>query len=211
MSEVQGNGCSGAAKRPGEAMRAFLWGAACFFVSQGLLRLPLLQWMGRQVFFLTWQIQQPLLVVGLIALSAGVFEEAARLLFRRFLVRPRPGASTQAMWFGLGHGVMEIWILILLAGALPLSPWGWLERCSAVAVHVGLTTLIWQSDRTGRWRHGLLLAIFLHGLIDFFPGVLLQNGASIVLVELLLLLLGAVGAAYAVRKAKRWSDREHIE
>ena len=43
----------------------------------------------------------------LIALSAGIFEEVFRFLFRRFLVREGVKIS-EPIIFGLGHSLMEI-------------------------------------------------------------------------------------------------------
>lgn len=96
------------------AIRPFFVGALAFFVSQGLLRLPLLsflayntQWYAPFVSTL-WG---SLLVGGL---SAGLFEESARLAAGKVLLKNRT-AYRDALSFGLGHAFCEILLVIGLS------------------------------------------------------------------------------------------------
>ena len=65
----------------------FVLGLLSFLVSQILTRIPLLGILTKNPKFIIFQINNALLVGCLIAVSAGVFEEVFRFLFRRFLVR----------------------------------------------------------------------------------------------------------------------------
>lgn len=99
-------------------------GFASFFVSQMLLRIPLLQLCATQDLYLAFAKAFPWLLGLLLALTAGLFEESARLggamlLGPRKPAYPggpvRPGYRTWqgALSFGLGHAFCET---ILLAG-----------------------------------------------------------------------------------------------
>lgn len=99
-------------------------GFASFFLSQILLRLPLLQWCAGQVWYQELAASSPVLLGLLLAFTAGLFEESARL-GGACLLGPRkpayPGGPPRsgyrtwkgALSFGLGHGLCET---ILLAG-----------------------------------------------------------------------------------------------
>ena len=99
-------------------------GLLSFFISQILLRIPLLQFCAGQGWYQALAQSSPL-VLGLgLAFTAGLFEESARLGGAALLGPrkpafpsgpPRPGHRTWkgALSFGLGHAFCE---LILLAG-----------------------------------------------------------------------------------------------
>ena len=60
----------------------FILGFLCFFISQILLRIPILtNYVYKNINFTIYQIKNPLLTGILIAISAGVFEEVFRFLF----------------------------------------------------------------------------------------------------------------------------------
>ena len=65
----------------------FMLGFLSFFISQIMLRIPLLNFLAKNPGFVVFQLQNALLVGCLIAISAGVFEEVFRFLFRRLLIR----------------------------------------------------------------------------------------------------------------------------
>lgn len=104
-------------------------GFASFFVSQILLRIPLLQWCAGQEWYQSLASSAPLVVGLALCFTAGLFEESARLggvalLGPRKPAFPgapkRPGHRTWkgALSFGLGHGLCET---ILLVGLTHLN------------------------------------------------------------------------------------------
>lgn len=186
-----------------KAGKAVLLGAACFLTFQVLTRLPLLQVvLPQSAGFVLFQSTHPLLYLSLLALSAGVFEECGRYLTMRLFLRN--SRLTDGVAFGVGHGGLEA---VLLVGVnLILLPWGvgggalssqqlflaGLERLLAMTAHVCWSVMVWRSLRE---RRVLLLpaAVLLHGLYDFLPVFLLQNGAGALAAEgALALLTGAL-------------------
>ena len=148
---------------------SFLLGLASFFLSQILLRLPLLNLLTEEAFFQVL-LKQHYLLMGLgLALSAGLFEETSRYLFRKFLLKNKSDYS-QALIFGLGHGIMEaLYILGPLVKVYPLSlllP-SLAERILAILIHMSLSLVIWRGFKQKKEEVFLLLAILIHGLIDF--------------------------------------------
>lgn len=104
-------------------------GFASFFISQILLRMPLLQWCANQEWYQALASSAPLVIGLVLCFTAGLFEESARLggaalLGPRKPAFPggpkRPGYRTWkgALSFGLGHGLCET---ILLVGITHLN------------------------------------------------------------------------------------------
>jgi uncharacterized membrane protein YhfC len=89
----------------------FFLGAACFIISQPLTRLPILEHLQQSTDFILVYSLYPVLIGILIALSAGVFEESARFLFKQFLIKPAASDFSQPIIFGLGHGIAEALII----------------------------------------------------------------------------------------------------
>lgn len=169
-------------KRAGRILKPFLLGMAAFVISQILLRIPLLQiLLPNFKWFLSLQLQ-PYAYGLFLGLSAGIFEETARFIFLKYLLKGRTRLS-DGLAFGLGHGGIEAMLLVGINGiaALILYPMGSLdlagssylslllggiERIFAVSFHIGATLVVLHGIRVNKpWRY-LMLAILLHGLID---------------------------------------------
>lgn len=89
-----------------------LVGAAAFAVSQVLLRLPIMQALSTQAWYQQFAAFSPVLYIILIGgLSAGLFEESARYVGGRFLLR-EDRSYWDAISFGLGHGICEVLVLV---------------------------------------------------------------------------------------------------
>lgn len=103
-----------AARRLKTEWRIFGWGALAFIGSQAL-HLPFNKWLLEPLFTALGLEPTPnsldLLLIGLLAgLSAGLFEETARLVvYRRWL--PETRRWKDGLMFGLGHGGAESMIL----------------------------------------------------------------------------------------------------
>jgi uncharacterized membrane protein YhfC len=162
-------------RRPITFWQPILWfalGAGCFFVSQILLRIPLLTQMQQStsiIAFLTANQNWVLPVSILIVLSAGLFEEGFRFLFKQFLLRPDKSPYAQPLVFGVGHALCEAaYLLLPLIPVYPLSAlWpAIIERLMTLFIHIGLTFIVWNGFQTGKkWLH-LLIAIIVHGLVN---------------------------------------------
>ena len=96
------------------SLRPLLIGVLAFFVSQILLRIPLLSILSTQGWFLTFAQQQMLLYLILLSASAGLFEESARLLGAKCFCKGRR-SYRDAVSFGLGHGLCEVVLLVGLS------------------------------------------------------------------------------------------------
>lgn len=176
----------------GKLLKVLLWvllGAACFFVSQPLLRIPLLALLSKSVGFTMFATLNPILAVVVIGLSAGVFEEGFRFLCKQFLLRPAKCTIAQPLLFGLGHGGMEASLVLV-----PLFLQGYtfgdlkmalLERVLAVLLHLFLTVIVWNGFQTGQRFRYLLVAIVLHGVVDSVLPLLTKYGIPVGIVELI--------------------------
>lgn len=92
-----------------------MWiGAAAFFVSQICLRLPILSVLGGQGWFREFAKNDFILYVVSLAFTAGLFEEGARYVGARFLLKNQR-EFRDAVAFGLGHGLCEAVTIVGLA------------------------------------------------------------------------------------------------
>lgn len=159
-----------------------LYGALTFFISQIVLRLPLLNILMTQSFFLPIRVDA-LLYLGFLAVSAGLFEESARWIAFRFC-KQTPTFS-DALLFGLGHGGIEALLLVGLPAlfqpmSMELALWSGWERTMAMIAHCCFTLIIWQGILSHQKRY-LLGAILAHAAFDFLP--IFIGGSAIVAVE----------------------------
>ena len=166
----------------------FVLGFLSFLVSQILIRIPLLGILTKNPKFVIFQINNALLVGCLIAVSAGVFEEVFRFLFRRFLVRKGVKIS-EPIIFGLGHSLMEIIYIfapvILSSGFSVISPLGVIERIIATLIHIELSIIVWNGFLANKKYLYLLLAILLHSICDILIPVAMSVGIGSYALEML--------------------------
>ncbi len=104
-------------RRYGVAWRIFLYGALVFLLSQMVTRIPLVQIVETQL-APALQASQTLVTIwiGVLALTAGLFEEIGRWLGYRFLIK-KEFTWRVGLMYGAGHGGLES---ILLVGGLAL-------------------------------------------------------------------------------------------
>ncbi len=179
-----------------------------------LARAPILDWLG-QAFLRSWIISTgalaaPYVTIGVNSLFAGLFEEGIRYGFVKKIKRTRADLG-HILSFGLGWGfgeaVLRYAITIVSAVyfqglSIPLLSvlLGALERNMAIAVHVGLTFLIFRAMTAARV---LLVAIGTHFIVNFL-GVSLFSlignvwATYVVTLSVAIILLGYV---YMSRKA----------
>ncbi|MBP2097295.1 YhfC family glutamic-type intramembrane protease [Enterococcus rivorum] len=86
--------------------KAFGFGCLSFFLSQIVLRLPLLSMLSENNDFLLFSAINPIGYGLLLAFSAGLFEETTRwFLIKNALKNEMTWIN--GVWFGLGHGLLE--------------------------------------------------------------------------------------------------------
>ena len=182
----------------------------CFFISQPLLRLHLLNYFQGTTKFTTWTISYPILLMAIIAFSAGLSEETFRFLFKKFLVGPKESVFLQPIIFGLGHGFMEVLIIfipnlnqMIIMGTLLLAT---IERIIAVVGHVFFTIIIWNGFQRNKKIQYLILAIFIHGLLDFIAIIGVSQGLNIWILEGIFALFDIVVIVYIVYSKKYYRE-----
>lgn len=103
-------------KNKGFPIMPLLFGVLSFFISQIILRIPLLQLASTA----SWYRGFASTIVGVVVLSglsAGLFEESSRLIFGSTAMKKHMNWQSVLM-FGLGHGLCEV---VFLVGAVYLN------------------------------------------------------------------------------------------
>ena len=196
----------------GKRILWFFLGAVCFIISQPLLRLPILQYLQSSVDFELAYTLNPLLIGVLIALSAGVFEEGFRFVFKRFLLKPDKCSFSQPIIFGLGHAVAEALIILLpVLSLVPVSQLGLaiFERIMAVIFHINLTVLVWNGFQTKKRTLYLLTAILVHGFINSLIPILSLLPNSILMIEGALVFVNILLIGYSNYSRKYYLREEN--
>ena len=187
-------------------VKVFLLGAAGFFVSQMLVRQPLLALLGQTDGYRLFTAAHPVAQALFLALTAGLAEETARYLVFCLLARNKQPERGTPLWYGLGHGGLEAVLVglnsVVLLAAAPetLAAAGGsvalagVERIAAMTAQVALSFVAYCALRH---RGFLLWAILLHGLYDFcivlqLFGLTPLALEGVMMVFSLLLLAGAV-------------------
>ncbi|MGB7604470.1 MAG: YhfC family glutamic-type intramembrane protease [Lutisporaceae bacterium] len=92
------------------SLLAVLIGAIVFVVSQLLLRIPMLTFLGTQEWYKAMSLNIAFLAVFL-GLTAGLFEEVARYIAMKYFMKNRLSWKN-GLAFGIGHGGIEAIILV---------------------------------------------------------------------------------------------------
>jgi uncharacterized membrane protein YhfC len=164
--------------------------------------------------YIMFSITQPVLYILFLGLTAGLFEETARWIGMKFLLKSNR-SWLDAVLFGVGHGGVEALILVGLNLALSPVPatgsyeafstlMGGVERLSAMALHVGLSVMVMRGVVQQR-KSLFWMAIVLHMVVDSGILILVQLlGASVVATEAVMLMIGALMIAYTLLMRKKW-------
>lgn len=186
-------------------VKAFLMGGICFTVAQPLLRMPILNLLQNSTKIVLYSNIYPILVGVLIALSAGIFEEGFRFVFKKTLFKKDNMDIGIPILFGLGHGLTEaIMILFPAFQVLPMSGWilPLVERILAIAIHIGLTVIVWNGFALDKRIKYLLIAIFTHGAINSTIPILSLFTKSILLIEGMFLVIAILMVIYVYGSRK---------
>lgn len=191
----------------------FFLGTACFIISQPLLRLPILQHLQQSTDFMLAYAINPLFIGILIALSAGIFEEGFRFLFKRYLIRPSECSFSQPVIFGLGHGIAEALIILVPAFAVVSQSQLGLavfERFLAVILHVNLTIIIWNGFQKNKRIQYLFFAIIIHGAVDSLIPILTPFTNAVMLIEGALAIVDIILIGYSWHSRKNYVTGEEL-
>lgn len=189
-------------------IKMFFLGFSCFIISQVVLRLPLLKFLSSTYIYATFQVQYSVLFGIIIALSAGIFEECGRYLFRKYAIKSNEKFSEPVM-FGLGHGLAEVaFIFITYWAALNfISYLGIYERILALIFHICMSVLVWRGFIKTEEKKFLTVAISLHFVFDYliFIGQIMSfkiytNYIIWTIMDILLIL-------YLIKIRKDWKER----
>ena len=207
-------------RRFGTSWKTWLVGAQMFIVS--LIRVPLNAYASKRVLSVPVGPLTYILLIAIPSLTAGIFEEVARYLGLRYLIKD--DSFEKGIMYGAGHGGIESILLVglnvlsvgvtllkspealppsqldsLLATLFYLPLVGVYERIMAMAVQIGFSVIVLVSIRRKDVKY-LLVAIGLHALLDFIAVYVVDY--SILYSELLITGF-AVGLGYWAIKVLR--------
>ncbi len=183
-------------KRLGTGWRIFYVGCAMFLAS--LIRIPLNNYASLWIMGADLGQATMVLLTAFPSLTAGVFEEGARFVAYRFVVKEH--TLMNGFMYGAGHGGIEsiflaginvfiIGVLVLtnpsaipawqLAGVeetpLYLPFVGFYERIMAIAIQIGLSVMVLESFRRKDLRY-LGAAVLIHFIIDLAVLMIISYG-----------------------------------
>lgn len=169
---------------------AVFCGALMFTISQIVLRIPILQYLNKQPGVISFAKSNTIVYMLLIALSAGVFEEVARFVGMKYMLKDKLSWKN-GIAFGIGHGGIEAILIvgityianivasILINGGhkIPQASIiidtpsymfliGGMERAFTIALHMALTMIVLEGVMKKQKKY-LGYAILLHTLVDF--------------------------------------------
>lgn len=175
-------------KRLGTSWKTWFIGAAMFLVSQ--IRIPLNNYLTMSTFSGEVSYSSYLIVYAIHGITAGLFEESARYIGFRYLIKDN--RYSQGLTYGAGHGGIEsiliVGVNVLTLGVILLtnpgsipqdqlfsiytSQWylpfiGLYERAAAMILQIGLSVMVLESLRTKQIKY-YLYAVLIHASIDYF-------------------------------------------
>ena len=206
-----------------------LFGAAAFFLSQVVLRMPLMSMLSGQNWYQAFAAQFFLHALFL-SFSAGLFEESARLGGALLLKKHR--SYKDVITFGLGHAFCEVFILVGIANlsnslsclfinsgnGLSMLPseqmetmLAWLTNINTMDVYLGVlerfiavifhifATVLVFKGVAKKKIHYYFLAILVHTLFNL-SAVLLAQFAGGVISEIALLIVALAMGFYVLKR-----------
>lgn len=193
----------------------FILGVAAFTISQLLIRLPLLGYLAKEsASYHIIQVTQPIVFLLLVSFSAGLFEETARWVFMRYMLKKR--TISKGVYFGLGHGGIEASVLVGIPMLLQFVQYhslpalniylGAFERIAAIVVHVCLSLIVLHSVSNRKIIY-YVLAIFIHGVINFTT-LIISTYISPLASEIGLAILTVILILYTIYLIRRGRDDE---
>lgn len=191
-------------KHYGGIIRPFLVGMLCFFVSQILLRIPIISLVLPSMLWFHMLNLYPVVYAAFMGFTAGIFEEVGRFLFITHLLK-KNRRYKDAIAFGVGHAGIEAVLITGISATMSffysillrhdLAPnlvanaqvyssimsmtatdglMTGVERIAALGIHIGLTVMVFEGINRKKPFLFLAAAIIIHGAVDMLS-VLLYN------------------------------------
>ncbi|WP_440895596.1 YhfC family glutamic-type intramembrane protease [Amphibacillus sp. Q70] len=188
----------------------YLLGIITFLISQIMIRIPLLSLFNQSSVGLDLQLFYPVIYALILGISASLFEEYGRWLMMKLPLKNR--LSWQAgFWFGLGHGLLEAFlifglpILTTIGQVDNLNLWlGSFERFFAILLHISLSILVMYSVATKKYRY-FIIALLAHALVDIAVGIFpMIFSQPILFIEGFLLIISLLLFLLSLKLKKTW-------
>lgn len=170
-------------------------------------------------------------------LMAGIFEETGRLFAFKVLLKHHSEKECSVA-YGIGHGGIEVLVilvpsyityLLFEAGALKgldsqtivaveaaaksigasTVAIALCERIVAMAIHIGLSILVFVAVNEAKHFYWYPVAIILHALVDLPAGLYQVGKASVMVVELWALFMAAIILIIGISQYKKTNKQEN--
>lgn len=127
-------------------------GALVFICFQVLTRIPLLNYLYTQSWFLKFTLTNPLLQGFFLSITAGLFEELGRFIAFKFFLKSYNLTLNNGLVYGIGHGGIEALLVVAIPAILTEFTGEWnqlllsgIERLLAMIFHIGLSLYVLYS------------------------------------------------------------------
>ena len=210
-------------------LSAWLLGAAGFFVTQILIRLPILTALQSQSWFMAFASNHLVLYGFTLAFTAGLFELAGRFAVAKLLKRKRMNFD-RSLAAGLGHGGTFDEVLAMTAQMgvdvsqlelikeqlLTYSPalflLGGFERILAMTAHAAMSMLVCYGVAHGKVLPCTLLCLVIHTFIDLTAVVtmVLPQTTAYIIVYAILTAVAAASLWILRELRRRWNKEETL-
>ncbi|WP_125154318.1 YhfC family intramembrane metalloprotease [Clostridium rectalis] len=201
-------------KKYGSSWKVFAIGACVFFITQPLLRIPILKYLQFKPWFYSFIVTNFILYSILLGITAGIFEEVGRYIAFKLLLKNNLKWQDGVI-FGLGYGGIEAFLFLGISCILnfyTLNPstlaLGIIERIGAMIIHIGMTMLVLYSVKYNNKKY-LFYAIGFHTFVDAPIGIFQKANVSLILIESYVLIMAAI-AMLILLKIKKSIDKEGI-
>lgn len=189
---------------------AFILGLLTFFVSQILIRIPILSYIA----YLGFSYDNTLLKQVLLALSAGLVEVGADYIAFRFLIKKN--TLGKSIIVGLAHGFCENITLVALPVVVSLingnfvsvSYLGSFERLFTLLAHVAFALFAFYAVKHKNLIY-LIIGIILHGFSDLLIFIL-PNIFAIEIGAALVAIISFISIIYIISKDTKINEYDDI-
>ncbi len=195
-------------------VKPFVLGALTFIVFQGLIRIPLIQYvLPNMNWYWTMSALYPVWYAFFLGVTAALFENIGRYIMMKLFMKDRM-RYMDGISFGLGHGGVEAVLITGINTLAVLIMYGPIydhfsiflagcERLCAIIFHVAASLLVLKSVKNHKPVY-LFTAILLHAVFD--TGILLLSlaGMSVAHIEIIIAVFGASMLLLAVSMKKNF-------
>ncbi|MEG1002078.1 MAG: YhfC family glutamic-type intramembrane protease [Clostridium sp.] len=214
------------------SLKSFFIGSAAFFVAVQCIEGPI------NYYLLVGNSNTSSLIMGNTiiymlygGLMAGIFEETARYICFRFILKDERRIQ-DGISYGIGHGgieailfvgvtyVINIAVSLMINAGVPVEGamqgaynqlsiipsynfgLAGIERVCAIIIQIGLSIIVFNAVKYGKKSY-YFIAILIHAFIDF-PVALVQRGTlNVVVMEIMLILVSVVFILFIIKEIKK--------